>query len=687
MSTKIKEPPGPDQASGWLIAMACFSINFICAGLARTAGVLFVALIELYGVSREAASAPFTIRVCVRNMTGPLIGLLGLRYGIRAVTIVGGFVAALGCMLCYFAPNVMWITVFWGVIHGLGFGLGTVLHMMVIGLYFDKYKASALGLGYSGDCFGTFAFPVIMESLLSTYDVPGTFLILGGIVLHVVPLAMLLKKPPWLELDRTTGNFRNNSSRMQSGRENEAFENSTEYLGPHTDEINNRCLNEVSNDHPIYKNVVLRDRRVNCLKYESGSMSGSLRSNSNRSEVSDFIRENMGKGDYLPPVPEKDAKQGDEDNISGTFSIDSSDLPNGSKSGRTSRGVQHSDSLRRGSKDSIISSDIPNGTKSENKSGGVHHSDSMRKPRTDSVISKVAHEIVHRMRTASFASQAAQDGFICNLQQDQDQHKEVPIPEHDLPVVPRKDSYKQKCPSENGLGGKPQEDLEDGGSTSLQEDSILRTLLKTNTKPIFVLISLTMGVYAYLFVGVITIIIDYAADQGISQDRAKYLIIGFSITDLIGRLSFGQVIDRQLLKMKNYAGITTLLIGIFVSAIPLNKSFNFALVCMCLYGLVQGGTAIMFPILISCYMDKSEESVAMGCLNFYGGLLMLTLAPMIGFFRDKIGSYNGVFYILGGLMALIGIIWQFEPPILKYQNRKLHRKRAKFFLQESHSYI
>ncbi|GIY01509.1 monocarboxylate transporter 14 [Caerostris darwini] len=93
MSTKTKDP-GPDQAIGWLVAMACFFINVIMSGIARAAGVLYVALIELYGVSRESATTPFSIRVCVRNTTGPLIGLLGLRYGIRAVTMVGGFVAA-----------------------------------------------------------------------------------------------------------------------------------------------------------------------------------------------------------------------------------------------------------------------------------------------------------------------------------------------------------------------------------------------------------------------------------------------------------------------------------------------------------------------------------------------------------------------------------------------------------------
>ncbi|GFT30124.1 hypothetical protein NPIL_119381, partial [Nephila pilipes] len=49
-----------------------------------------------------------------------------------------------------------------------------------------------------------------------------------------------------------------------------------------------------------------------------------------------------------------------------------------------------------------------------------------------------------------------------------------------------------------------------------------------------------MAVYAFLFVGVLTIIIDYAVDQGVSHDDGKFLIIGFSVADLIDRLGFGQ---------------------------------------------------------------------------------------------------------------------------------------------------
>ncbi|GIX71367.1 hypothetical protein CEXT_352811 [Caerostris extrusa] len=52
------------------------------------------------------------------------------------------------------------------------------------------------------------------------------------------------------------------------------------------------------------------------------------------------------------------------------------------------------------------------------KDNAVQCSTSTKK-RTSSFVGQMAQEIVHRMRTASFASQVAQDGFITSIQQDQ----------------------------------------------------------------------------------------------------------------------------------------------------------------------------------------------------------------------------------------------------------------------------
>ena len=52
------------------------------------------------------------------NFLGPIVGVVGQRYGIRAVTFAGGVVASLGAALCCTAPNIIWLAVFWGGIHG-----------------------------------------------------------------------------------------------------------------------------------------------------------------------------------------------------------------------------------------------------------------------------------------------------------------------------------------------------------------------------------------------------------------------------------------------------------------------------------------------------------------------------------------------------------------------------------------
>ncbi|XP_054707804.1 monocarboxylate transporter 12-B-like [Uloborus diversus] len=682
-----KTSSGPDEAIGWLIAMSCFFINFIMAGLARTTGVLFVALIDLYGVSRESATTPFSIRVSVRSMTGPLVGLLGQKYGIRKVTTAGGFVAAFGCILCYFAPNIFWITIFWGIIHGFGFGLSTVLHMMMIGQYFDKYKASALGLGFSGDCFGAFAFPVVIEFLLATYDIRGTFLILGGLVLHVIPLALILKKPPWLKKQNRNVSFSksvrsgSNVEKVEKGGNNMGFDNKAfekieeDYEGLENGksvnvnvsgiesskqkvEDYNSCNksaveNEECDELCLIKQKSLRQYDNNILNRCEKNI---CLSNSALNPVNQFLcqhelehqRDNMERHGTLPPVSEK------------SVAIDLQDDPKMSQSEVQCEGNE--------------------GAMSERTQSPAFESEgSLRKRRTSSFMENVAHELVNRLRSASFASEVAQEGYVASLSFDsQSQNEELTEKETTT------DDFDDSIDRNNCFGISSDKAVVHADHAKVEKTSVpmntfnkslkgpstSKLLLRTNLNPLFILICLTMAFFAFLIVGVLTIIIDYAVDKGISYDSGKFLIIGFSVTDLLGRLSFGQVIDRKLLKLKTYAGMTMLLGGILVAVIPLNSSFYYLMICMCTYGFVQGGTAIMFPILVTTYTEKNQESIAMGCLNFYGGLLMLALAPMIGFFRDNIGSYDGVFYILGGTVAAVGLLWQLEPCLLRYQNRK-----------------
>ena len=60
-----------------------------------------------------------------------------------------------------------------------------------------------MGIAYSGSSAGSFVFPPISNYILSAYDLDGTFLILGGIMLNALIGTMFFMTPKMYKLART----------------------------------------------------------------------------------------------------------------------------------------------------------------------------------------------------------------------------------------------------------------------------------------------------------------------------------------------------------------------------------------------------------------------------------------------------------------------------------------------------
>ncbi|GFT57050.1 hypothetical protein NPIL_133641 [Nephila pilipes] len=139
--------------------------------------------------------------------------------------------------------------------------------------------------------------------------------------------------------------------------------------------------------------------RCSDLKHEISSISGSVRSQSRCSgslrshrkvsEISELIRDSMSRDDSLPPVLEKEPLR--------TGSIHSEHQMDG---------------------ESVHEDD------EHDRNRGAQYSASMKKSRTSSFVGQMAQEIFNRVRSASFASQVAQDGFITSIQQEQNEEFE-----------------------------------------------------------------------------------------------------------------------------------------------------------------------------------------------------------------------------------------------------------------------
>ncbi|KAH9377603.1 hypothetical protein HPB48_011124 [Haemaphysalis longicornis] len=79
--------------------------------------------------------------------------------------------------------------------------------------YFDQYRGTVSGLKYLGWSASGLVFPVILSALVDIYGLQGTLFLSGGLVLNIVPIVFLLRKPTHTMTSRCCGfrrDFRRN---------------------------------------------------------------------------------------------------------------------------------------------------------------------------------------------------------------------------------------------------------------------------------------------------------------------------------------------------------------------------------------------------------------------------------------------------------------------------------------------
>ncbi|GIY90537.1 monocarboxylate transporter 5 [Caerostris extrusa] len=503
----------PDSARAWAVALAVCFINALQSGLMRASGLLYVALIDTYGGSRAQASLPFSVRNIVKNLSGPFVGALGQRLGTRKVTLVGGVFASLGVLFCSFAPSIMWITFLWGGMHALGACMVSILSLVLVTQFFVKHRATASGLAFSGSCFGSLLWPLLMECLLLNMGLTGAFLVTGGILLNVLPASLILKEPSW--------------SHRQKKVDAEV-------------EVSNPKMNVVKKQS--FKNGV------------AGKDSENV-----------FIMNFKQRHSFSKEEQKQDV------------------------------GVQDTCNL------------------------------------------------IHNAKVEGFDNLAFDDSTI-RLKED--------------------GKTDEKCSTVSPS----QENMKNSSSERHQQETSIHKAFTTIIRdPLFYMISLSLAAFAMVFDPFFTIIVDYMMDKGVEEGLAKYFITALAFGDLVGRLCFGWVTDKKLLSVPKFMMSMQIAQGAFFLTLPLIHGFYPLMGMVIAFGLITGACLVMFPVLVTNYL-QSVQSLAMGCISFLTGIMTMTVPPLIGYFRDQVGSYDGLLFLTGGASVVVGFLWIFEPFMLKCRN-------------------
>ncbi|CAN8012605.1 unnamed protein product, partial [Ixodes pacificus] len=155
----------------------------------------------------------------------------------------------------------------------------------------------------------------------------------------------------------------------------------------------------------------------------------------------------------------------------------------------------------------------------------------------------------------------------------------------------------------------------------------------------------------------ITVIVDFAMDRKISKWNSVFLLLIYATADVWARIGSGWITDKSMLKKSVMMALNFLLWGTSLFLIPLCYSFYLQSLLALLAGWCNGATVIMIPVLLMEHVGLEKFSVCFGVSFLLCGLPLLIIPGLIGYFRDSLGNYQGLFFLLGGLTLLTGLLW------------------------------
>jgi MFS transporter, OFA family, oxalate/formate antiporter len=144
---------------------------------------------EQFGVGKPEMTLTFTITLAVLGMTAGFGGGLQRRIGPRATATIAGLLYGCGLILSGFAPNLITLYLSYGVLGGIGLGLGYIVPLAVLIKWFPDRRGFITGLAVTGFGLGALITSPLATQLIKAHGVQTTLMVLGAAYLAIVVAA------------------------------------------------------------------------------------------------------------------------------------------------------------------------------------------------------------------------------------------------------------------------------------------------------------------------------------------------------------------------------------------------------------------------------------------------------------------------------------------------------------------
>ena len=149
-----------------------------------------------FGWSAPQFFLSYTVLMCSGLLTGPLIGYIAQRVGLRTVGIVGltGHSLAYVVLSLNTGSLVLWY-LSWALVAILGAGSLPIIWTGVLNNWFTKHRGKAIGITMAGTGLGAFLLPPIVEFLIANHGWRTAYRGIGlGALLISLPIVFALFK-------------------------------------------------------------------------------------------------------------------------------------------------------------------------------------------------------------------------------------------------------------------------------------------------------------------------------------------------------------------------------------------------------------------------------------------------------------------------------------------------------------
>jgi MFS transporter, OFA family, oxalate/formate antiporter len=193
----LKAPNLVNPMTRWGVAIAGVIMQ-IALGAVYAWSVFRIPLTKAFGWTISQVTVTFTIAILMLGFAAFVGGLWMRRSGPRTVALVAGVLYGAGVFLASFsAGHLYWLYFSYGVIGGIGIGLGYIVPVATLVKWFPDKRGMITGIAVAGFGAGALITAPIASRLIASVGVMRTFAILGIAYFIAVTIpALFIKDPP-----------------------------------------------------------------------------------------------------------------------------------------------------------------------------------------------------------------------------------------------------------------------------------------------------------------------------------------------------------------------------------------------------------------------------------------------------------------------------------------------------------